>query len=786
MRYKPVSVGNNLTEIFQLRLLGQFQINGVTLAIPQRVKGLIAYLALHADRSISRDTLADLLWSYSASQQARQSLRQCLTDIRTALGGERESLQATRAAIRFMPSANADIDVHRFEALAQSTEPDDLAAASELYRGEFLEGLDINSEPFAEWLTIQRSRLASSACDTLLRLALLRSRAGDAARAIAAAQRLLSLDPLREDGHRILMELYAAEGRQSDALRQFASCREIMRRELGVEPDRETLALVERIKTRMVAAPSPSTPAKEPGPVQPTIAGTPAVRPEHALSEPAEAEAVGEDTRHVALARKPPAMHGILGRARPSKLPRKWLLWGGLVAIAGAFCLAVLLGPWARYSDHQLLSEDGPSIVVMPFHAFGENGRSELGESIADGLTGELSQLPGAQIVSSKTARAYSVKSLDAHQIRRELGVAYIVEGSVDSARPGMHAEATLIETLHDTVVSAFTVDVAETNSGSARDNIVTSLMWSLVRTIIQQERLRAVQKPAAVQTANDLIWLAWFTFNLNFSYENSVEALGLLKKALSIDGKNPDALALMANVLIVQAQNYSEGGDHQSSLLTADALLTEALTIQPWHVLARYDQCLMRRAQTLYKEAIAVCRSLADDLYRRPLVYKEIGMDYVYLGKLDEAISAFTTADHLLKHAAVRWTWLLGGGWAHLQAGSYGEAIDWLRRVLEVRPHTRSARVWLIAAYALSGRQEDAAAELAELRRVKPDFFSHDDALAGIISNPGSPAFGEHMHSVIEGLERGGFPERMIKLLLAKTLIPARSSNSTAGGTNH
>ena len=216
-------------------------------------------------------------------------------------GPAKDSLEATRAAIRFTPPANADIDVHRFEALAQSAEPDDLAAASELYRGEFLEGLDINSEPFAEWLTIERSRLASIACDTLRRLALLRSQAGDAASAIAAAQRLLSLDPLREDGHRILMELYAAEGRRSDALRQFASCREIMRRELGVEPDRETLALVDRIKTRMVAAPSTSAPAEEPGPVQPTIAGAPTVRPEHALSEPAGAEIAGDDTRHVAL-----------------------------------------------------------------------------------------------------------------------------------------------------------------------------------------------------------------------------------------------------------------------------------------------------------------------------------------------------------------------------------------------------------------------------------------------------------------------------------------------------
>src|SRR5262249_12550309 len=159
-----------------------------------------------------------------------------------------------------------------------------------LYRGEFLEGLDVNSEPFAEWLTTERSRLASAACDALRRLALLRSQAGDAASGIAAAQRLLSLDPLREDAHRILMELYAAEGRGSEALRQFASCREIMRRELGVEPDRETVALADRIKTQSVATRATSASAEGPGPVQPAIAAAPRVRPEPSLSEPVGAE----------------------------------------------------------------------------------------------------------------------------------------------------------------------------------------------------------------------------------------------------------------------------------------------------------------------------------------------------------------------------------------------------------------------------------------------------------------------------------------------------------------
>jgi DNA-binding winged helix-turn-helix (wHTH) protein/TolB-like protein len=519
------------------------------------------------------------------------------------------------------------------------------------------------------------------------------------------------------------------------------------------------------------------------GAVPADSAAAPSPRP---LPPPAsEAEIAEADTRHVGVLGKPPATLGTLGGGRRGRLPRRWLLWGGSGVIAGALCLAVFIGVSAGRPDHRLLSEDGPSIVVMPFRDFGEKGQFKLGDSIADGLARELSQLPGSQIVASETARAYSLKSLDARLIRRELGAAYIVAGSVASAQPGLHVEATLSKTLNGTVISPLTVDVDETDTGAARDNIVTGLIWPLASAIIREEGQRAVQKPAAAQTANDLVLLAWSSLNRNLPYDNAVEVLHFLEKALQIDKKNVDARALMANHLITQAHNSPKAGDYQSKLSVADSLLAEALIIQPSNVLAGLDRCMLRRAQTRYEQAIAICRELVDDLYRRPLAYKEIGWDYLFLGKPDQAIAAFTTADHLVKRYGVRWTWLLGGGWAYLQVGNYAEAIDWLRRALAERPRTYSARVWLIAAYALSGRQQDAATELAELERAHPELFSSDDALAQMINPPGSPAFGEHMRSVIDGLKKGGFPERMINPLLAKSLVPFGSPNSAGGSAS-
>lgn len=153
----------------------------------------------------------------------------------------------------------------------------------------------------------------------------------------------------------------------------------------------------------------------------------------------------------------------------------------------------------------------------MPFRDFGEKGQFKLGDSIADGLARELSQLPGSQIVSSETARAYSLKSLDARQIRRELGAAYIVAGSVASAQPGLHVEATLSKTLNDTVISPLTVDVDETDTGAARDNIVTGLIWPLASAIIREEGQRASK--SLRRRKRQMIWYCWLGPHLTATY---------------------------------------------------------------------------------------------------------------------------------------------------------------------------------------------------------------------------------------------------------------------------
>ena len=197
-----------------LDVLGAFELkraDGQLLRLPKKAQALLAYLALQKGRAIPREQLATLLWGNSATEQARQSLRQCLAALRNVLGAEAsEWIVADTASVLLAPSELLAIDVTAFEAACQSKTVADMERASALYRDELLTGLQIPVEPFNDWLTLERQRLLSLRLDLLQRLAVAKAEARDMEGAIGAARHVTALDPLREEGHRLLMRLLAS------------------------------------------------------------------------------------------------------------------------------------------------------------------------------------------------------------------------------------------------------------------------------------------------------------------------------------------------------------------------------------------------------------------------------------------------------------------------------------------------------------------------------------------------------------------------------------------------
>ena len=152
----------------ELRLLGRFAavVQGAEPAVlaiaAPRLRAVLAYLAMQPAQAETRERLATLLWGDGTDRQARQSLRQALVALRRELGPHADALMIERETVGLAPARIA-VDARELLALAERADAAAAARALELHRGEFLAGLELDVEPFAEWLRAERARVAAAA-----------------------------------------------------------------------------------------------------------------------------------------------------------------------------------------------------------------------------------------------------------------------------------------------------------------------------------------------------------------------------------------------------------------------------------------------------------------------------------------------------------------------------------------------------------------------------------------------------------------------------------------------
>ena len=232
----------------QLRIdsLGDLQMRSESGALvnisAKKSQALLAYLGAKPSQRVSREKIASLLWSSTGPDQARQSLRQTLSTLRKELTqvAPDEKLLVEESDLLGLNESQVDCDTAAFETLVATGTEEALAKATELYRGDFLDGFSINEERFDQWVLGERDRLHRMALRAHTALMDMQARRGAIDEAIATGQRSLRIDVLQEPVHRSLMRMYVQSGDLVNALQQFELCTKVLKRELRVEPDAET------------------------------------------------------------------------------------------------------------------------------------------------------------------------------------------------------------------------------------------------------------------------------------------------------------------------------------------------------------------------------------------------------------------------------------------------------------------------------------------------------------------------------------------------------------------
>lgn len=667
--------------------------------VPRKARALLAYMAAQGGRAVSRERLSDLLWPYQGSDQARHSLRNCLLELRKALApAAGRHLAAEFANCRLQA---IDVDIEHFERLARSPSRAELLAAAELYRGEFLADFVIDSEPFQEWLAAERDRTLDLICSVLQRLTALQDEAGEHDAAIQSARRLAALDPLSEIGQRALIRAYAHAGRRPEALRQYRTCAEILKRELGVAPDAETQALANEI---------------------------------------ARSGAIGDG----ALAGRAAEMPYRDTPAMPTPLDR--------VAVKPA--IPRHLAPLERRAGAQWPCVlPSIAVAVAPLRNLtGDPEQQYLVEAFSDDLVTDLLR-HGRGLALARTADERRPPDLLARPGDAE--TEYVVTGSAQRSGP-----ATLRVNMQITKAATGEYCWADRYEFDPDDLVPTQT--EITRRISRELHLLVLQRAsrrAAITSGdefgvNECLSRATNALKGRITPELTAEAQSWLLSALASDPRNVEALTGLAfTCQHVVSQPW--WGNPQAVAMASDLgreVVGLALSLAPGHAIAHCIQGMLRSAAGQLAEADdAFERALAADR-RLGIAHAFAGYNAVFRGHAEETMPAVERAMRLDQTDRRCSTWFFFGGFAELLLGRTEASIALLRKSLERNPIYGSAQLFLTAALSMSGRASEAARVAASFREHYPEYRLNSFEQLWL-SRSTSPAYRAQIGPVFESI---------------------------------
>ena len=571
----------------RLRLLGRFaaSTDGVLPQMLQvsapRHRGLLAYLAMQPTYAETRERLATLLWSDRPDKQARQSLRQLLLTLRQELEPAAiDVLRVERDRVGLDP-ALVSVDVRDLLALAQLDPAQEIERAAETEYGIFLDGVSLDSEGFEEWLRGERARVEAAAAQMFLRSAERHDAAGHGAPAVRAAERLVALDPLRESAHRLLLRLLARYRGRDAALVHVARLTALLRDELDAGPEPETAALIgeiEALQEKRASLPAPATPVT--------------VRPAEPPSEPAAAEAAAPPAPQFSRTTIGLAGAGlaialvVVGVLLLEPSPAVQTSEAPTVAeppqAADAWRTPVLAGV---SPEVQALAAQGVyPLLLLPFTAAADRGEEKvLADRVTDDLTNELSRVPALRVIARATARGYAGRPVDVAAIGNELGVRYVVEGSVQLQDGHLRINAALIDVTTRLQVWADRFEREAAERFAVQDEVARSIARHLNVNVYAAEGQRRGPPRAGDPAIEELLAKGWNGIIRSFELGTTSGADSYFEEVLRRQPGNGSAtlglagykLAVVAQFLVPQREPHlseadgvgDQGAQRQSAL---------------------------------------------------------------------------------------------------------------------------------------------------------------------------------------------------------------------------
>jgi TolB-like protein len=367
---------------------------------------------------------------------------------------------------------------------------------------------------------------------------------------------------------------------------------------------------------------------------------------------------------------------------------------------------------------------DKPSIAVLPFQNLSNDPEQGFfADGIVEEITTSLSRFRRLFVIARNSSFTYKGRAIDVKQVGRELGVRYLLEGSVRKADSRVRITAQLVDADTGNHIWAERYDRHLTDIFAVQDEITEQVVTAVEPQIYAAEGVRAKRKPPESLDAWECVVRALSFVNSRAKADLDA-ATALLQKAILLDPSYARAHSLLAFVTALAA--HLGWAPRETSLLGASDAAHKALFLDPNETWAYYALAcvLIFRGQT--DAAAEECRKALALDPSFALAYTLLGIALCFLGRSEEAWAQFDQADRLSPrdlltrgNAGVN---NMGRSWASFVAGRYCEGIAFARKAIAESASLTPAYRILVVNYALAGKISESKLALEDLKRVQPN----------------------------------------------------------------
>jgi len=409
--------------------------------------------------------------------------------------------------------------------------------------------------------------------------------------------------------------------------------------------------------------------------------------------------------------------------------------------------------PWTGGRDRLFVERPTglPAIAVLPFENMSGDPEQEY---FSDGITGDLitdlSRISGVFVISRTTVFTYKDKSVTVRQVGDDLGVQYVLEGSVRRAGSRIRINVQLVDTRTGHDLWADRYDREITDIFALQDEVTKKIVAALAveLTADEEERLRRTTKidPEAYD-----VFLRGLELYRRYTFETRTEARELFERAVALDPGFARAYAGIANTHVF---DYREGSTESLELSAQQSLenVERALALDSSVPQVQFAASFVYAQLGRHEDAIAAARRAVELDPNYADGYVGMAFSLNFAGRPQDALDQMTNAMRLNPWYPFLYPWILGHAYFLLE--QYEEAISQFEKVIESNPHYHDGHLALAAAYGLAGRIDDAEWEAEEVLSLQPDFTLSDNLRRTPYKDP------TDLERWIEGLRRAGLPE--------------------------